>query len=86
MAAQTNAEDRLVIETVNRHVEQIAKLEASQEHVATKADVAMVQTDIERLRADMEKLKSDLTWRIVIAMSIMTAIFTAIVRLPAAGA
>ena len=74
MAAQTNSEDRFVLETVNRHVEQIAKLEASHEHVATKADV-------EKLRADMEKLKSDLTWRIVIAMSIMTAIFTAIVRM-----
>ncbi len=86
MAAQTNAEDRFILETVNRQVEQIAKLEASQEHVATKADVAMVQTDIERLRADMEKLKSDLTWRIVIAMSIMTAIFTAIVRLSPPGA
>ena len=81
MAAQTNAEDRFVIETVSRQVAQIAKLEASQEHVATKADVAMVQTDIESLRADMEKLKSDMTWRIIIAMSIMTAIFTAIVRL-----
>ena len=74
MAAQTNSEDRFVIETVNRQVAQIAKLEASQEHMATQAD-------IESLRADMEKLKSDLTWRIVIAMSIMTAIFTAIVRL-----
>ena len=74
MAAQTNSEDRFVHETVNRQVEQIAKLEASQEHMATQAD-------IESLRADMEKLKSDLTWRIVIAMSIMTAIFTAIVRL-----
>ena len=81
MAAQANSEDRFVLDTVNRHVAQIAKLEASQERVATKADVAMVQTDIESLRADMEKLKSDMTWRIVIAMSIMTAIFTAIVRL-----
>ncbi len=79
MAAQTEAEDRFVIETVNRQVAQIAKLEVSQEHVATKADV-------EKLRADMEKLKSDLTWRIVIAMSIMTAIFTAIVRLSPPGA
>ncbi len=85
MATQTEAENNYVLETVNRQVEQIAKLEASQEHVATKADVAMVQTDIERLRADMEKLKSDLTWRIVIAMSIMTAIFTAIVRLSPPG-
>ncbi|MCE2473262.1 MAG: hypothetical protein J4G18_15490 [Anaerolineae bacterium] len=73
MAAQTNSEDRFVLETVNRHVAQIAKLEASQEHMATQAD-------IESLRVDMEKLKSDLTWRIVIAMSIMTAVFTAIVR------
>ncbi len=85
MVARTHAEDSFVIETVNRHVEQIAKLEASQEHVATKADVAMLQTNIERLRADMEKLKSDLTWRIVLAMSIMTGIFVAIVRLPAGG-
>ena len=85
MVTRTEAENNYVLETVNRQVEQIAKLEASQEHVATKADVAMVQTDIERLRADMEKLKSDLTWRIVIAMSIMTAIFTAIVRLPASA-
>lgn len=83
MAAQTNAEDRFVIETVNRQVAQIAKLEASQEHVATKADVEAVRGE---LRADMEKLKSDLTWRIVIAMSIMTAIFAAIVRLPNGGA
>ncbi len=86
MVTRTEAENNYVLETVNRQVEQIAKLEASQEHVATKADVAMVQTDIERLRADMEKLKSDLTWRIVIAISIMTAIFTAIVRLSPPGA
>ena len=82
MATQTEAEDRFVIETVNRQVAQIAKLEAGQEHVATKADVEAVRGE---LRADMEKLKSDLTWRIVIAMSIMTAIFTAIVRLPASA-
>lgn len=86
MAVQTNAEDSFVAATVNRHIEQIAKLEASHEHVATKADVAMMQADIERLRADMEKLKSDLTWRIVIAMSVLTGIFVAIVRLPAGGA
>lgn len=79
MAARSNADDNFVNETVNRHVEQIAKLEASHEHMATKAD-------IESLRADMEKLKSDLTWRIVLAMSVMTGIFVAIVRLPAGGA
>ena len=50
--------------------------EASYEHVATKADV-------QALKADIEKLKADLTWRIVIAMSIMTGIIVAVVRLPA---
>ena len=78
MALRTEAEDSNLREIVSRQVEQIAKLEASHAHVATKADV-------EKLRAEMEKLKSDLTWRIVIAMSIMTAIFTAIVRLPASA-
>ncbi len=76
MALRTETEDSNLRETVSRQVEQIAKLEASHAHVATKADV-------EKLRADMEKLKSDLTWRIVIAMSVLTGIFVAIVRLPA---
>ena len=44
-------------------------LETSYEHVATKADI--------------EKLKADLTWRIVIAMSIMSGIIVAIIKLPA---
>ncbi len=79
MAVRTDIENSPVFETVNKHVEQIAKLEAGYAHNATKADV-------EKLRADMEKLKSDLTWRIVIAMSILTGIFVAIVRLPPAGA
>lgn len=34
-------------------------------------------------KTDVEKLKSDLTWRIVIAMSIMTAIFVAVLELRA---
>ena len=43
--------------------------EAPYQHLATKADI--------------EKLKADLTWRIVIAMSIMTGIAVAVARLPA---
>ena len=57
--------------------------EASYEHVATKADIEKLNARIENLNAKIEKLKSDLTWRIVIAMSIMTGIFVAVVRLPA---
>ena len=79
MAVRTEAEGSMAFDSVSKLVEQIAKLEAGYAHVATKADV-------EKLRADMEKLKSDLTWRIVIAMSILTGIIVAIVRLPAAGA
>lgn len=76
--------------------ERMVALETAYEHVATKADVESVRTEIERVRAEVErvraevervraeieKLKSDLTWRIVIAMSIMTGIFVAVVRLP----
>ena len=50
--------------------------ESPYQHVATKADV-------QALKADIEKLKADLTWRIVIAMSIMTGIAVAVARLPA---
>lgn len=74
MAAGTNAAPKINA-APKTDGERIAALEASYEHVATKADV-------QALKADMEKLKSDLTWRIVIAMSIMTGIFVAVVRLP----
>ena len=56
--------------------ERMAVLEASYEHVATKAD-------IEKLKADIEKLKADLTWRIVIAMSVLSGIIVAVIKLPA---
>ena len=56
--------------------ERIAALELAYEHVATKADILAT-------KADIEKLKDDLTWRIVIAMSIMTGIIVAFMRLPA---
>lgn len=56
--------------------ERIAALESAYERVATKADVLAT-------KADIEKLKDDLTWRIVIAMSIMTGISVAVAKLPA---
>ena len=68
MAASTEANDSALIETVNRHGQQIAKLEASNVHMATKADI--------------EKLRADLTWRIVMAMSVKTGIIVALVKLP----
>ena len=67
MAVDTQVEATMALETANRNVERIAKLEARYQYLATKADI--------------EKLRADLTWRIVIAMSILTAIFVAIVRM-----
>ena len=64
MAAQTNSEDRFVHETVNRQVEQIAKLEASQEHMATQADIEIARAAL------WKTLKSALLWRLVYAMMI----------------
>ncbi|MCY3575626.1 MAG: hypothetical protein OXG92_11575 [Chloroflexi bacterium] len=47
-------------ETVQNHGERIAALENNQQHLATKADLA--------------NLQATLTWRLIIAVSIATAI------------
>ena len=67
MVARTDAENDPVFETLHKHGEKIAKLEANQMHLATKADI--------------EKLRADLTWRIVIAMSVLTGIFVLVIQL-----
>ena len=69
MAVNTDMETDLTLETAAKNSERIAKLEAGYEHLATKADI--------------EKLRADITWRIVLAMSILTGVFAGIVRLPA---
>lgn len=67
MAARTDAAPRTDV-AAKTEGERIAALEASYQHLATKADI--------------EKLKADLTWRIVLAMGIMTGIIVAAIRLP----
>ena len=67
MAAESRMESGLVLETANRNSERIATLEAILPHLATKEDI--------------QKLRADLTWRIIIAMSILTAVFVAVVQL-----
>ena len=69
MAVNTDMETGLTLETAAKNSERIAKLEAGYEHLATKADI--------------EKLRADITWRIVLAMSVLTGVFAVIVRLPA---
>jgi len=69
MAVNADMETGLTLETAAKNSERIAKLEAGYEHLATKADI--------------EKLRADITWRIVLAMSILTGVFAVIVRLPA---
>lgn len=51
--------------------ERITKIEAILPYLATKAD--------------LEKLKSDLTWRIILAMTFLTAIFVAVLELRGAA-
>ena len=96
MEVNTDMETSVSQEASSSNAERIAKLEAGYEHLATKADVERVRTDVEsvrtdvesvrtdveKLRTDIEKLRSDLTWRILLAMGALTAIFAAIVRLP----
>ena len=89
-AVYTEMETSVFQDSAEPSAERIAKLEAGYQHLATKADVEKVRTavekvrtDFEKLRADVEKLRSDLTWRILLAMGALTAIFAAIVRLPA---
>lgn len=69
MAVNADMETGLTLETAAKNSERIAKLEAGYEHLATKADI--------------EKLRADITWRIVLAMSVLTGVFAVIVRLPA---
>lgn len=75
--AANMASENLPVEAnpvLRSNTERIAALEAILPTLATKAD-------IERLKTDIEKLKSDLTWRLIIAMSILTAIFVAVIEL-----
>ncbi len=68
MATQTAAEHMPTqSDVVSRNSERIAKIEAILPYLATKAD--------------LEKLKSDLTWRIILAMTFLTAIFVAVLEL-----
>ena len=59
---------------VRSNTERIAAIEAILPTLATKAD-------IKRLKTDIERLKPDLIWRLIIAMSILTAIFVAVIEL-----
>ena len=56
------------VSTLQDHGERIASLETNQQHLATKADLADVQ--------------ATLTWRMIIAVSIATAILGLLIRMP----
>ena len=73
MATHTKAENTKALDMVTMHGEKIATLEANYARAATKADIS-------DMKIELEKLKADLTWRIVIAMGAMTAVFTFIVE------
>ena len=57
--------------------------ETNQHARSTTERITAIETILPFLatKTDIEKLKSDLTWRIIIAMGVLTAIFTTIVTL-----
>ncbi|MDE2775138.1 MAG: hypothetical protein OXI77_04260 [Chloroflexota bacterium] len=56
------------VSTLQNHGERIASLETNQQHLATKADLA--------------NLQATLTWRLILAVSIATAILGLLIRTP----
>lgn len=72
VAAESRMETGLALETATRNSERIARMEGVLPQLATKEDI--------------QKLRADLTWRIIIAMSILTAIFVAVVQLTVSAA
>ena len=63
----TAATETSTITTLQNHGERIASLETSQTHLATKADLAEMQ--------------ATLTWRLILAISIATAILGLLIRM-----
>ena len=63
-----SATDVTTVATLQNHGERIASLETNQQHLATKADLA--------------NLQATLTWRLILAVSIATAILGLLIRTP----
>ncbi len=67
MVAHASTERVETNQTVRTNSERLVAIETLLPTLATKTDI--------------EKLKADLTWRIIIAMGALTAIFTAVITL-----
>jgi len=61
------ATEASTVSTLQNHVQRIASLETNQQHLATKADLA--------------NLQATLTWRLILAVSIVTTVSTALLGL-----
>lgn len=73
MATQSNTSDISLSARVRDTEKEVARLQGSQEHVATKADIEM-------LIARIEKLRADLTWRILLAMGVLMGLVIAFIE------
>ncbi len=73
MAVQADANEIALSVRVRENEKQIARLEGGHEHIATKADIAM-------LNAKIEKLRADLTWRILLAMGVLMGLVIAFIE------
>lgn len=73
MAVQADTNEIALSVRVRENEKQIARLEGGHEHIATKADIAM-------LNAKIEKLRADLTWRILLAMGVLMGLVIAFIE------
>ena len=79
MATQANTDEITLGARVRENEQQIARLQGGREHLATKADIAMLDAKIEKLRAD-------LTWRILLAMGVLMGLVMAFIEWRVVGA
>ena len=73
MASQISSSEISLSDRVRENEKQIARLHGGHDHVATKADIAMLDARIEKLRAD-------LTWRILLAMGVLMGLVMAFIE------
>ncbi len=77
MASQINTSEISLSDRVRENEIQIARLQGGREHLATKADIAMLEA---KLDSKIEKLRADLTWRILLAMGVLMGLVMAFIE------
>ena len=73
-----------MLSDTNTDTDRISRLEGAYEHLATKADLAQMETRLSQQMADMEvrmaQMETRLTWRLIGAVGAMAAVMALIER------